>query len=449
VSTEKMYSAAAAVGRGVGRLLRESGSNGAPERITGAGLHIGVKTKGEVRIPFSLAVGNRYVIVGSSDSGKTVVLIGLVQAAVRAGAAVIFVDPKGDPGVCKALEGVAEIMNRRLIRWTPEGPTVYNAYRRGTPTEIADKLLCGEVAGTHPHYLKQARWFLAHEIRILQARRIELSLSSIVNYMDAERIQGELGEIERTAENRVRWNEVAIDLKSITSEEARGLMGTRRRLAGLAQGDFGRWLACQCPEEGSLDLLEAARGGDIVYFRLDADKRPLESATLGGAIVHDINSMVGHLQDDVRQGHTPRPVMIAVDEFGALDADVTRVFSRGRSANVSMVIASQTFHTDMNQFEGQRERLVNSMTALVALRQADAVSALEAAEVAGKEEYMKVTRNDKGGISETLDERFRVAPDQIQGLKRGEAMVSMPGRSEEERAVMVRLNSPQRLEEMR
>jgi hypothetical protein len=436
----------------VARLLRQSRSRRAPLHIDANGLHIGVHSGGAVRIPFNFTEGSRYVVVGAAGYGKTVTLIGLLQAAVRSGAALVFVDPKGDPAVSEALEHLAKLMNKKLITWTPNGPTVYNPYRNGTPTEISDKLLSGEPPRTHPYYLDLARWYLPHTIRIMQACGIELTLRSIVKYMEPTLLKSTLSKYERPKDSEYSaqyWKEVKKELESMSQKEEADLGSTRKRLARLAQGDFGRWLDSRETDGEPFDLLSAARDGHIVYIRLDSENRALESATLGGAIVHDINTMVGHLQEEVRNGKSPRPVMIAIDEFGAVDADVSRVFERARSANVSIVIATQTLHTDMNKYEGQRGRLTNNMSALIALAQPDPESALDVAEVGGKEEYMRETRHDDGKVTRTLDERFRVTPDQVQGLKRGQAMASIPGRSEQERALMVRLNSPRQFEEMR
>jgi hypothetical protein len=338
-------------------------------------------------------------------------------------------------------------MNKRLIVWTPYGPSAYNPYCKGTPTEISDKLLCGEPPRTHPYYLDLARWYLPHVIRVMQACGIEITLRSIVRYMEPSKLRGTLEKYERPEDSEYSaeyWKEVKNELKSMSPKEEADLGSTRKRLARLAQGDFGRWLDTRETDGESFDLLSAARAGHIVYIRLDSDNRPLESATLGGAIVHDVNAMAGHLQKEVREGKSPRPVMIAIDEFGALDADVSRVFERARSANVSIVIATQTFHTDMDKYEGQRGRLTNNMSALIALAQPDPESALDVAEVGGKEEFFRESHTDHG-VTKTLDERFRVTPDEIQSLTRGQAMVSIPGRSTRERAMMVRLLSPQQI----
>jgi TraM recognition site of TraD and TraG len=420
--------------------------------VTDSGLLIGVATGGEVRVPYSLSEGSRYVVVGAAGFGKTVTLTGLFRAPVMGGAGLIFVDPKGDPAVLVALERLAERTKKKLIIWTPEGLWIYNPYGSGTPTEIADKLLCGEVVGTHPYFLKIARWYLAHVIRVMQACEIELNLRSIVRYMEPSRLRATLDGHERPKDgeySKEYWDEVKNELKSISREEEKDFNGTRRRLAGLAKGDFGRWLDPRETGGESFDLLNAARAGHIVYFRLDSDNRALESMTLGGAIVQDINTVVGHFQGEVREGKTPRPLMIAIDEFGAVDADVSRVFERARSANVSIVIATQTFHTDMNKYEGQRARLTNNRSALIALAQPDPESALDVAEVGGKEEYWRETHHDGGSVTKTLDEKFRVTPDEIEGLERGQAMVSITGRSAQERALMVRLNSPRQIEQLR
>lgn len=428
-------------------------SRSRPVHISEAGILLGrCKVPGlsgerEVRIPYTPLEGSRYLCAGATGAGKTLTILNPVEAVVRRGSSLIFVDPKGDDTALERLEALAQITGKRLFIWTPYGPSVFNPFGHGTPTEIVDKLLCGETF-TEPHYFKQAKWFLDLQIRAMQACGKELSLRSIAFSLDPDKVKEMISKVSRTRENREYWDEVTEEMKSLTEAEEKSLMGTRRRLAGLARGDFGPWIDPRTTGGESFDLLSAARSGDIVYFRLDSDNRPLESAALGGAIVNDINTTLGHLQEDCRNGAVPNPVMVVVDEFGAAATDATRLFVRGRSANVSVLLATQTYHADLEQFEGMRERLEDNLSATIVLRQLSEKSAFEVAALAGKEEYKRETHNDKGGVTEVLDERLRVAVDQIQGLERGAALVSVFGRSTEERAMVTRLYPPGRIQAM-
>jgi hypothetical protein len=59
-------------------------------------------------------------------------------------------------------------------------------------------------------------------------------------------------------------------------------------LAILAESDVAPWLQPHAAGGPSIDLLQAIQAREVVYFRLDADRRPLLSAMIAAAIVQDL-----------------------------------------------------------------------------------------------------------------------------------------------------------------
>ena len=65
----------------------------------------------------------------------------------------------------------------------------------------------------------------------------------------------------------------------------------------------------------------------MVYFNLEADRRPLLAQMLGAAIVQDLQAMVAALQG------RPVPTLVVIDEFSAIAPEqVVGLFGRARSA---------------------------------------------------------------------------------------------------------------------
>jgi hypothetical protein len=124
---------------------------------------------------------------------------------------------------------------------------------------------------------------------------------------------------------------------------ADGLLAERRllhqqpglRLSILAELELARWLT---PHEDatSIDLLDAIRSRTVVYFRLDADRRPLLSEMLAAAVVSDLVTLVAELH------RGPIPAVVVLDEFAAIAAgQIGRLFGRARSAGISLVLGTQ------------------------------------------------------------------------------------------------------------
>jgi hypothetical protein len=367
-----------------------------------------------LHVPFAPAsgAGRHTLVLGATGSGKTTTLALLLRSAVEAGAAAVVVDPKGDPALRAAVHAAARAAARPLLEWSPEGPATYNPYARGTDTEIADKVLAGE-RFTEPHYLRQAQRYVGHAVRALRAGQEEVTLARLVELLDAHRLE----QFARTLPEQVAARCEAY-LDALTPRQRADLAGVRDRLAILAESDAGPWLA---PSQRALqiELLAAARSRTIVYFALRADTRPLMSEMLGAAIVQDLLTVVGALQE------RPLPLVVALDEFSALAAErVVRLFARARSAGVSLLLATQEL-ADLRPEGRERmlEQVMGNLSLLVAHRQAVPASARTVAELGGTREARRLAWLSDGRRSATAVREPAIDAEQVMSLRPGRALV--------------------------
>ncbi|MEA2358227.1 MAG: conjugal transfer pilus assembly protein TraD [Solirubrobacteraceae bacterium] len=168
-------------------------------------------------------------------------------------------------------------------------------------------------------------------------------------------------------------------LDSLTAEQQRGVAGTRDRLAILAESDVAPWLALHSASGPAIDLLKTIEAGDVVYFRLDADRRPLLSAMLAAAIVQHLLTVAAHQQ------HHPLPTLVLIDEFSAVAPEgVARLFGRGRSAGMSLLLGTQEL-ADLHPPEHPTlaEQVLGNVTTLIAHRQVIPDSAEQIAAITG------------------------------------------------------------------
>ena len=224
----------------------------------------------------------------------------------------IVIDPKGDRDLRCELRDAAHIAGRPFVEWTPQGPSVYNPYARGGATEIADKALAGE-RFTEPHYLRQAQRYLGHAVRVLRRSGLEVSLQVLVDHLDPARL-------ELLARTLPESDAQAVHdyLDSLTTRQRSDLSGVRDRLAIMAESDVGRWLDPRTPGGERFDLLEAVKARAVVYFGLEADRRPLLAQMLGAAIVQTCRRWSRRC----RAG--PCGTLVVIDEFSAIVAGAGR-----------------------------------------------------------------------------------------------------------------------------
>ncbi len=357
--------------------------------------------------------GTHTLVVGATRSGKTVTMTWMSARAIEHGMGAIVVDPKGDRDLRRALHDSAMLTGRRFLEWTPRGPSVYNPYARGSETEIADKALAGE-RFTEPHYLRQAQRYLGHEVRVLRGAGLEVSLRSLVDHLDPSRLEVLARSLpERQARGAHDY------LDSLTTRQQSDLAGVRDRLAIMAESDIGDLLDPRTPGLERLDLLDAAKAGAVVYFDLEADRRPLLAQMLGAAIVQDLQAMVAALQG------RPEETLVMIDEFSAIVPErIVGLFGRAAGAGVSLVLGTQEL-ADLRVpgREMLQEQVMGNLSVLIAHRQVVPASAELIASVTEARGVWRTSRHSDGKLTRTRGFESALRAKQIMGLPQAWAAV--------------------------
>jgi hypothetical protein len=363
-----------------------------------------------VSIPFGGARGGTHVLlVGATGSGKTMTQAWIAARGIERGMGAIVVDPKGDAAIRTAVANAARTAGREFIEWTPDGPCAYNPFGRGSDSEVADKVLAGE-RFTEPHYLRQAQRFLGHAVRALRASGTETSLRTIAESLDPlslELLARRLPEAAGAATHAY--------LDSLTPRQLSDVAGARDRLSILAESDVASWLEPSGPGVRGFDLFEAVQAHAIVYFDLDADRRPLLTQMLGAAIVQDLQTTVASLQSQ------PSPTVVVIDEFAALAAEqVVRLFGRARSAGFSLVLGTQEL-ADL-RLPGRDtllEQVLGNLSVVLAHRQVVPASAELLCGLAGTRGAWRTSRQDGGRTSRTRTREARLSVEEVMDLPPG------------------------------
>jgi type IV secretory pathway TraG/TraD family ATPase VirD4 len=365
---------------------------------------------GLLSMPFGGAGGGTHtLLVGATGSGKTVTQTWLAVRAIGSGMGAVVVDPKGDRAMRDALVRAARAARREFVDWTPDGPSIYNPLAHGTDTEIADKVLAGE-RFTEPHYLRQAQRYLGHVVRGLRACGVETSLRAIVGSLDPAGL-----ELLARALPEPAARETHAYLDSLTPRQLSDMAGVRDRLSILVESEVGRWLDPEHAQGRRFDLLTATRRSAVVYFDLDADRRPLLTQMLGAAIVQDLQTTVAALQGD------PIPTVVIIDEFSALAAEqVVRLFGRARSAGMSLVLSTQELaDLRLPGHEAVLDQVLGNLTVLLAHRQVVPRSAELVCGLAGTKGVWRTSQQDRGKVTRTRSSEGVLDPCEVMGLPPG------------------------------
>jgi conjugal transfer pilus assembly protein TraD len=380
-------------------------------------------------MPVSISVGgisgSHTLVVGATGSGKTVSETWIACRLIERLHGAIVIDPKGDDLLRGELRASAERRGVRFREWTPEGPLAYNPYAHGSDIEIADKALSGEEF-TEPHYLRQAQRYLGYAVRVMRAAGATVTPVSLMASMDPREL-----EVRARGLPEQEAGEALAYLDSLGERQRRDLSGVRDRLSVLAESDLRQWLHPN-GNENTLDLQLAVRKREVVYFRLDADRRPLVAGMLAAAIVSDLITLVADMQSK------PVETVVVIDEFSAVAAgQVARLFGRARSAGVSLILGTQELADLKSVGDGAlREQTLGNVEAVIAHRQnvpesAELLSAMAGTRAAWittqQTEQGFMTAGPSGRGTRRRGYEFEVHPSRIKQLRTGEALVITPG----------------------
>lgn len=240
------------------------------------------------------------------------------------------------------------------------------------------------------------------------------SLKTLVDHLDPSRLEL----LARSAPER-QGTDVHTYLDSLTARQQNDLAGVRDRLAIMAESDVGPWLDPETMHARPLDLLEAVQAGAVVYFDLQADRRPLLAQMLGAAIVVDLQAVVARLQG------RPSPTVVAIDEFSAIAPErVVGLFARAAGAGVSLVLGTQEL-ADMRipGRESLVEQVTGNLSVVIAHRQVVPASAELLSQMTETRGVWKTSRHGGGKFTRTRDFDHALRPGQVMSLPRGWAAV--------------------------
>jgi energy-coupling factor transporter ATP-binding protein EcfA2 len=398
---------------------------------------IGITRRGRMAsIPAGGESGSHTLIVGATGAGKSTLLGVLAHEHAQRGSGVVLVEAKNDPELEAQARRTAAAFGRPFILVGPEGPTVWDVLATGGVDETVAKLLACE-EWSEPFYLAEATRFLRWVIRGMEDSDTRLTLPAVLGLCDPDQLAAHAakhGSPELAGElNRF--------VNALTARERSDVAGLRSRLAVLAESGPGRdWLN---PDSGAgpiLDLSDAIRKRAVVYFRLDAERYGIVAEKIGAAIAIELGAIASQLQG------RPIPTLVAIDEFGAIEAEqVERLFTRGRAAGISAVVATHAMSDLEVAGDGFEGRLKATVGSLLGLRMgpddADAV-----ARMAGQVgEWQSTTRTagllgmPAGAGTRTRGYRLRIHPSLLQHLGWSECAVIRLDCRDGDRAMIVRV----------
>jgi hypothetical protein len=377
-------------------------------------------------------------IVGGSNTGKTNTAEVLLEGTVAAGGSFVILDGKGGRDLARSACALGERYGRPVALWSvlPYGDEQLDALRLawnvaggGNPTEIKDRIANSEEQAEPYYKAVAARGVLAATQALQTANHGIADLRSIAELLDSPDNKL-VAALEHVGDDRFQstldW------LRTLGDAEKSGLRGMGLRLHTMITSDGGEWLLPD-PQGHEIDLYTAIRDGWLVVFTLPQGSYPELIPHVARYTISAVNAVAGRLE---REGHMANAVLF-IDELSAFDGDqLCSTYERARSAGIRVATSTQSL-SNFEDVGGTKllHAALDNAELIIVHRQAvpDAVDLL--AGLAGTEEAWEHTHkiddahsfhmglDEVGERNRRLTDRFRVHPNEIKQLGKGEAVV--------------------------
>jgi hypothetical protein len=387
----------------------------------------------------SASSGAHVLIPGATGAGKTTSLASLlVEYVVRSRFGAVVLEAKSDTALSDAAMRAAAVAGVPFRLVSPHGPSGYDPLAGGDVDERSERLLAAQVwgSGDAEFYRQASSPFLRVVLRALEQAGEPLTLAAVARRCAPDELENLALEVgsPRLAE------EITLELGSLGADERRAIAGLHARLRNLASSEFAaKWLHPH-PALHLVELGEAIRRGEVVYFRLDTDRTGNVGRAIGQMALLDLGAVASSLMGE------GVGTFVAVDEYGALEAPaLERLFARGRAAGFSVALGTQTLADLRAAGPSVSERVGATVSALLCHRLGSQADAEWVAQLIGTVPSWETTvRTGRLGLptdegTRTRGHRFEVNPTELQRLGQGEAVVARLDRPAARRASRVRV----------
>lgn len=414
------------------------------------------------------------LIVGTTGVGKTVIGSLFFTQQIQRGGGMLFIDGKMNGEDLQKLYETCKYCGRErdLLVINPGNPELSNTYNPilyGDPDEIASRVLSlipdtSSSAGAD-HFKQSANQAITILIAALQKAGLAYNFIDLtVLLMNPKAIDelevrllntaGDTNEARSLslfldqfrAVNPMRPDLGAqVDVKKM--KEVFGGIGGRLHTFGTNK--FGEVLNTYDPE---VNLYEAILQNKIIYCALPTMAKNVAAENFGKMVVGDLRTAIAWIQALPDEKKPKRPFMCFFDEAGSyVNESWGRIFEQSRSARIFLLPAVQTLANFKAISDQLSEMVVGNTWTKIFFKIGTQETAVEAAELIGYK--TGVVRSLSGsstnsassplvgvtpdggvgaasGISEgeREQEEYRVHPDELKALDKGECIVTYGGK---------------------
>ncbi len=371
-------------------------------------------------------------VVGSTGVGKTEsVMLPLLKRDIERGRGAIVVDAKGDLELLAKIRYFVQINGRKddflfFSLSHPEISDTYNPLLRGNASEIKDKLI-GSTEWREEFYRKKA------EEAALTLLRALVSLNRKVRFRDLYELLTDKNQLRALIAqlDDIRMSKDLEVMKDMFHDNTKFLSGFIADLGLVTKSEFSRLTDSQ---ESKIDLLEVYQKNKIVYFALNTQGYEETAKRFGRLILQDIKTVSNYIQTQMEEGER-HFFPVYVDEFSSfVYENFIDFMNKARGAKLAVTLLHQSLADLAAKRMTFQQQILENTNVKIIMRQDDPFSIDKYSKIGGsRRTFVSTYQTESGMLGTDMTGRgsvreaqtFRIDPDLVRSLGRGEAIVVM------------------------
>jgi len=403
---------------------------------------------------------------GQSGVGKTVLGTFLMFQHILNGGGLTFIDGKLDK---KTLQEIYQMLvwagrAHDLLVINPGDAANSNTYAPilyGDPDEVADRCVSLIPSTSNSpgadHFKQSAKQGVTTLVAALKRAGLAYNFIDIVILLMNQKALAYLENRVPPSEEKTNLS-LFLDQYRTVNKDGVSIIDVKRlketfggiggRLFMFGTGSFGKVMNTYCPEA---NLFDAIRGNKIVYVMLPTMGKPETASNFGKMVLGDLRTAISWIQGLPDEDKPDPPHLIFMDELGSYATDaLSRPFEQSRSAKIILCPTVQTLANLDAVSEEFREMVLGNTWTKISFKVGTQATAVELADIIGMELRVQDSISMTGGQGQSLKasdgasdagttetsnisvgertmEEYRISPDDLKSLDKGEAVVTYGG----------------------
>jgi type IV secretory pathway TraG/TraD family ATPase VirD4 len=368
-------------------------------------------------------------VIGSTGVGKTEsVLLPMLAHDIAEGKGAVVIDGKGDLELLdRILYTVHKTRRQNQFHFFslthPERSSTYNPLLRGNATELKDKII-GSMLWSEPFYLRVAEQAALTLLNGLVGAGKSVTFRGLHRYLTSV---DDLKELIKETKDTAHLKELA-KMEGSFHSQRKYLSGLMADLYLFSASEFSDLVNVR---QSEIDLLNAYQNNEIVYFQMSLQGYGDTAKRMGRMILQDIRWLSSHIQAQFREKERHFFGIFIDDASSFLDVNFIDVLNKARASQLAITLLHQSLgDLVFKRDQSSQQQIIENTNIKIIMRQDDPYSIEKLVKIGGtrrtmistyqtEEKFLGKDLTGQGSIRE--GQTFRVDPDLVRGLRRGEA----------------------------